>query len=93
VNAENVPEFSVERLNEIMRVLLRDDTVEGAYVRDVLRGCLLDARIHEIECQNFKRTAKENEDEAIESKELAVKSLEELRIVESEIPTVTSRRV
>ncbi|KAJ8098970.1 hypothetical protein POJ06DRAFT_200302, partial [Lipomyces tetrasporus] len=85
VNEDNTPEIPVERLNEILQHLLSDETPEGAGIRDVLRGCLLDSRISRIECEKLQREAKENEDDAIEAKEFAVRSQEESKKQQTEI--------
>ncbi|KAK9341857.1 hypothetical protein V1522DRAFT_417951 [Lipomyces starkeyi] len=85
VNEENTPEIPVERLNEILRGVLSDETPQAAGIRDVLRGCLLDAKNSRIESEKLQRVAKENEDEAIEAKEFAVKTQEKLKSQQTEI--------
>ncbi|KAK9357146.1 hypothetical protein V1504DRAFT_472306 [Lipomyces starkeyi] len=85
VTEENTPEIPVERLNEILRGVLSDETPETAGIRDVLRGCLLNAKNSRIEWEKLQRVAKENEDEAIEAKEFAVKTQEKLQSQQTEI--------
>ncbi|KAJ8103378.1 hypothetical protein POJ06DRAFT_297910 [Lipomyces tetrasporus] len=85
VTEENTPEIPVERLNEVLQRVLRDETPEGAGIRDVLRGCLLNAKISRIEGEKLQREAKENEDDAIEAKEFAVRTQEEFRNQQTEI--------
>ncbi|KAK9326950.1 hypothetical protein V1520DRAFT_329579 [Lipomyces starkeyi] len=53
-------------------------------IRDLLRGCLLDAKNSRTEWEKLRRVAKENEDEAIEAKELAVQTQEKLKSQQTE---------
>ncbi|KAK9234205.1 hypothetical protein V1525DRAFT_391685, partial [Lipomyces kononenkoae] len=55
---ENTPEIPAERLNEVLRGVLNDETPEGTEIREVYRVCWLDARSALMECEKLRRDAK-----------------------------------
>jgi hypothetical protein len=55
VTDENTPEISTTKLNRVIKRLLKDDTPEGAEIREVMQGCLWDAKEAQTECEKFKQ--------------------------------------